>query len=717
MPQVKLLLNSSSLFFLLAAIVAVAFSIFAYRRTVPPIPSGKKWLLITLRSFSLFLLLSLFLEPILGLVYTRDKPPALAILVDNSRSMSLVDRTGERAQHTRDLLAGKNTGKLSELGKLKLYRFAETLKELPSPDSLHFDGGGTDISTALKLIKEKIDEDNIQAVILVTDGNYNLGENPLHEAGRLNIPIFTIGIGDSAEQKDLLITKVVANEIVYEGSRVPLDATVKSSGFDGEQVEVALSEDSKQLDRQTLTLRKGTWEYTVKFAFEPKDEGLKRYTVSVSRLEGEITTANNTKAVFVKVLKSRMKVVLLGGAPSPDVAFVRRALEEDKNVELRSFVQRDAQSFYEGEPTPETFREAECFVLVGFPLSNSRGDILRELQAEIEQRRKPVLFLLSRNVDLNKLRMFDSSLPFVSGPARLDEASVYLQVLEGQRTHPIMTLGGSRNLWSNLPPIYKTGTSFRPKPEAEVLAVTRIQEVTTNEPLIISRNVAGLRSVGVTGYGIWRWKLLTQTTEPSSDALHLFVSSCIRWLTTREESKLVKIVPTKEVFTGGEPVELVGQVYDRMYKPIEDAEVKVIARKNSEIHETILSPAGNGRYEGAFDALGDGEYEFSGSAVLEGDRLGEDKGRFSVGALDIELQQTRMNKPLLEQIAYQSGAKYLDAQAADQLADKIKESVKLASRELRYSNELQLWSLPAILLLIILLFVSEWYLRKQSGLL
>ena len=717
MPHFKLLLSTSSLFLLLAAIVAVALSIFAYRHTVPPIPLGRKYLLIVLRSLSLFLLLLLVLEPILRLVWEESRPPTVAILVDNSKSMTLTDRGGNRAETVRSLLKSDEFQKLSQVGRTKLFRFAGGLDALPSPDSLSFSGGGTDISTALKKLQEKSEEENIQAVVLVTDGNYNLGENPLHEAQRLGMLIYPIGVGDSSEQKDVLITKVVTNEIAYAESRVPMDVTVKSSGFNGERVEVSLSEGGKTLGQQFLTLKEGTWEYPIKFSFEPKEEGTKRYTVSVSKLEGELTSANNSKSVFVKVLRSKMKVLLIAGAPSPDVAFIRRALVEDKNVELKALVQKGMADFYQGEFSRSMVGDANCIVLVGFPLSNSRADVLGALQAEIQQRVKPILLILSRNADLGKLRALDVALPFTTGSARFDEVSVFVQVSEKQRTHPVMKLNGPSNPWDALPPIYRSGTAFRAKTEAEVLGFAKVQDVVLNEPLLISRNIAGMKSVAVLGYGIWRWKLLTQATDPSNDVLQSFVSNAIRWLTTREEAKQVRISPTKEIFIGGESVEFIGQVYDKTYQPIETAEVRVVAKKENEIFEALLSPLGNGRYEGKLNGLGEGEYQFSGTAISSGERLGEEKGKFSVGAQEIEFQETRMNKPLLEQIAYRSGGKYFDPQSISQLADELRRNTRLTPKEITHASEFELWGLPIILAFIVLFFGLEWFLRKQSGML
>lgn len=310
MPHVKLLLSTSGFFPFFAAALAIILSVLAYRRTVPPVPRGRRYPLICLRALALFFLFLLILEPILRFVSEGSKPPTVAILVDNSKSMSLTDRMGNRAETVQVLLKSNGIQEISKVAKLEFFRFSSGFNPISTPDSLRFNGDATDISSALEGVQNRSEEENIEAVVLISDGNHDLGESPLHEVSHFDMPIYTIGVGDSAEQKDVLITKVVTNEIAYAESHIPMDVTIKSSGFNGQRVEVSLSEGGKTIAQQFLTLKEGTWEYPLKFSFEPKEEGTKRYTVSVSRLEGELTTANNVKSLFVKVLKSKMKVLL-----------------------------------------------------------------------------------------------------------------------------------------------------------------------------------------------------------------------------------------------------------------------------------------------------------------------------------------------------------------------------------------------------------------------
>ena len=104
-----------------------------------------------------------------------------------------------------------------------------------SRDSLSFAGDGTDIGGALKQLKTLMAERNLQGVLLLTDGTVTTGSSPLYEAEELGMPVFAVGIGDSTEPHDLLVRKVVANSITYVGNKVPVNATIKSSGASNEQ--------------------------------------------------------------------------------------------------------------------------------------------------------------------------------------------------------------------------------------------------------------------------------------------------------------------------------------------------------------------------------------------------------------------------------------------------------------------------------------------------
>jgi len=290
---------------LIAALLAAAFLF--YRYTLPPLPPARRTVLTAIRALALTLLVLIFFEPVFRLVLSDEQPPAIAVLVDNSQSMT-VPSAHNRSSEIERLLKGGEFNRLPSGAVMKGYLFASRLQPLESraPDSLTFNGEITDLSGAMAELKSRLSKDNIRAVALISDGNYTAGRNPLYDAEALGVPVFTVGIGDTNEQKDILVQKVVSNSIAYSETRVPVDVTIKSSGYNGENVEVTVAEGSSLIDRATVKLKEGVHEYSLRLFVEPKEEGTKKYTVKVSGLPGELTGKNNARSFFIKVLRSKL---------------------------------------------------------------------------------------------------------------------------------------------------------------------------------------------------------------------------------------------------------------------------------------------------------------------------------------------------------------------------------------------------------------------------
>ncbi len=238
--------------FLLAAALGIGASFYLYRATVPPVPSFIRYLLTGLRGLALTLMVLAFCQPVLRVSGRSPLKPEIAVLVDNSLSMSLTDGAGSREQVLRSIVAGKALEALSSSARIDFFAFSPSLHPV-NIDSLRLDGSTTDIASAFRLLKNR-SVPQLKAVLLLSDGNYNTGENPLDEAERTSAPIFCAGIGDSSEQKDVAVQKLLTNSVAYVHSSVPLDATITVSGFEDRKLPVVLLEDGKQIDQQFIIL-------------------------------------------------------------------------------------------------------------------------------------------------------------------------------------------------------------------------------------------------------------------------------------------------------------------------------------------------------------------------------------------------------------------------------------------------------------------------------
>lgn len=720
MPTLEIGFAVAALVVVLLLLLAGGAAWIAYRYTLPPVPRWKRLLLTALRATALGLTLLLLCEPLVRLVVTGTRPPVLAVLIDNSRSMQMRDRQNDRAAVVRDLLRTSPLQNLPRDGRILAGTFGVRPGELTPalPPSPALNEEATDIASALRAVAEQREEWNIRAVLLFTDGAYTLGQNPLHEADRLALPIFTVGIGDSAEQKDILITGVATNDLVYADTEVPVDVTVKSSGYAGQRLEVVLQQGTREIARAPITIEEGTREYPVRLTYTPAGEGMQKFTVRIPALEGELTVENNRKSFFSRVLKSRLRVLILAGGPSPDLAVIRQTLAEQRHLEVRSFTQRRDGGYFEGEVRRSAIDSADCLLLIGFPVSSTPGRTMELLATAVTERNTPLLYVDGKGVDEIRLRSLSPVLPFTATGPFPAEQFVFLAPRPLQKNHPILTAGqAGLEHWNHLPPIFRRQGSFSGRPEATVLGTVRLQNITTEEPLLVIRAVNRRKSLAVLGYGLWRWRLMAQGTPDTEAFLAGFLNTGIRWLTTRDDDRPVKTVTTRDQYTQGEPVEFAGQVYDAGAAPVDNAQLTVAVQDRQKEYTTTLRPIGNGRYEGRLEGLAPGEYAFRATAAIGDQPVGVDGGKFTVGELDLEFIDTRMNVALLRQLAARSGGAFYVPGEVSALPAALASLPSFLPRTVRDVTELEVWNWRVMLALIVFLFGVEWLIRKRSGML
>ncbi len=724
MPDIELGFSTPTMVVGALLVAAVILAVLFYRYTLPPVSRGTRVLLSVLRSLSLSLLLLLLCEPLLRTILARVEPPAVAVLIDNSRSMSITDRIGKRSHELRTLL---RSGALRGPGNTVYFTFGTGVQEtsldalnrkMPH-DSLFVDEESTNIAAALEGIENLRDEKNIRAAVLVSDGVYTEGINPIYPAEALGVPVYTLGIGDSLEQQDVVLVRVAANTLVYAGTEAPVEATVRSSGYGGERVEVTLSDGRSILQRSPLTLEDGTREYTIRFSYVPRGEGTQKYTVRVSPLPGELTTDNNQRVFFAKVLKSKLQVTIIAGAPSPDVSILKQTLNEDRNLSARSFTQRTSGGFYEGALTTSVLDSTDCIMTIGFPSATTTPATLTMIRKSVESSSMPWFFMWGQEIREQSLSELLPLLPFTTGPVLSAVQYVFPEPLQDQASHPVMACGDPARIdrWRKLPPIFRTETNFRAKKDVTVLAVSRIHNVVTQDPLILFRRINRQKTLAVTGYGLWRWRLMAQGSADTDDMLALFLSNSIRWLTTREDDRPVRIEPGKEVFFQGEPVTFSAQIYDAGARPISDALLTVHVNRGGHDFDVLLQPRGNGLYDGSLEGLSSGDYTFTGTAQMDGMDVGSDRGRFVVGERNLEFQETRMNPVVLRQIALRSGGTFFTADNFPGLTAVLQSQPSYSGKVIREQRERELWNWWYMLAAIIALLGIEWFLRKRNGML
>lgn len=702
-----------------AALLACGAGVFYYRSTVPPVSRPRRILLTILRTLAIVLIVVLIAEPVVHMRFTTTSPPVLAVLVDNSKSMSISDGFGPRSETLRSVLANGTFDRIAAHATIQYYSFGARFQPHADlrRDSLSLDEGATDIAAALHALRQEQRQSPIDAALLISDGMYTLGSDPIHEAEIPGLPIVAVPIGDSTEQRDVAVAGIFSNELVYDGTPTPVNVRLRSAGFDGDRVEVTLAEGARVLAGRTITLQKASREYSIDMQYTPSGPGKHRYSVSVSRLAGEITYLNNSRPFSARVLKSKLHVVLLAGRPSPDIPAILQAFREDGNLSVRSFTQNATGGFYEGTPGRSILDSADCLVFAGFPSATVAPGTFRDVASVLAERQTPLLVIAGSSLDAAKLLSLGDVIPFTVASPAPTEQLISIQPVESQKANPILNVSETGGAWTVLPPLHRLFGLYAAKPGATVLGTVRLPNAVLRDPFLLTRTVGKQKSVALLAYDLWRWRLMTQDNPETATLLQAFLVNSVKWLTAPDDQRLIRVAPVQEDFTHGQEVAFAGQANLADGRLFDNASIRVIAEGNHERYELDLRPVGNGRYDGRFPSLPDGSYTFRAIGTASGNQLGDDTGSFTVGELDLELQETRANPALLQQLAYRSGGICLppsDIGKADSLLALLP---SYKQRTIPHAHDTELWHWPWLLGSIVVLFGTEWSIRKMSGML
>ncbi len=724
MTSYSLGLSGEWLYLILFVICSLIFTLLIYRRTNPVISNGKKSILIFLRTIGLILLIFALFEPVFTGFISFTSEPKIVVLLDNSESMGMDDVGGNRKQKYDEAL-NKLDIENQDNDLFKISLFGDYLRNSVnfSIDSLTLSDNSSDISKAFKGLYNNTKEDNVQSVILVSDGSYNRGYNPIYAANEIGLPIFSIGIGDSTEPVDLSIQSIIMNEIAYIDNPVPVNINIKSKGFKDNSIKLNVFENDNLLETREILINEDLYETTVYYTYLPKVSGNRKISVKLEPLDGEISLKNNDMSEFIKVLKNKRIISLFAGAPNSDLSFIKQYLSTLTGIEVKEYIQSAGASFFR-QPTEKDISETEMFILVGFPISSTPDVILSSISRELKSG-KPIFFISSLNTDFIKLRKLEEYLPFNTASSRAVEFEISPEFTSAAVNSPLLRVNGVQDdieKWKNLAPVFRTETFVRPKPESEVLANIKVNNVQLNEPFLMSRNVNSRKSIAILGYGLYKWKLFSYASDIAKgrsdvfDAYTKLLENSIRWLSVTDINKKVSVSSIKSNYSKGERVEFSGQVYDDSYLPVDNADIH-IKISGDDAREISMISIGNGRYTASIDGINTGDYSFMADVKRAGTKIGSDNGRFIVGETGLEYRDIKMQAALLRNISESSGGKFYTVDNMQNILKDIKDLKNFKEKIVNKRNDIALMNYPWLLALALAAFALEWIIRKRNGML
>ena len=667
---------------------------FAYRRTEPGLEGVYQWILPGLRGTVLMLLLVLLLEPVWHQAIRKVSQPVQVVLVDESLSIS---------QHQRPEVLPPLGGEIYYFG------FGGATRPLENFEAAMDTAPRTDIAQALNEIKHLLQNKNLHSVLLVSDGQYNTGRNPIYTAADYGVPIHTLIVGDTLQPQDLSIARISTNELAYVGQEIPVDVTLLLQGYTNETVTTHLIISDSLIAGKTTAISEG--EATVSLRFTPSTEGLLQYSLTTTELEQEATWENNRTTFAVRVLKRNQSICLIAAAPHPDLTAIRNILTRDPMRQVDSYVQMQPGKFYEGE-LPSSLDQYDVLILVGFPGREADPTSINQVVQAAESG-TPLLFMLTRQTDLAYLLgSFRTVLPVIPTANSMLYDEALLQLTTAGIRDAILDV--PKASWEQFPPLMATTGHWSATSDSRILGQANVRGISLDEPLFVIRSRAGHRTASILGAGTWRW---LNHAGGHDDIWPQVVENLMQWLTTPEDDRIVRVEPTQTVFDGSEPIDFVGQVYDESFKPVSDAVVTLeLLTPDNAVYPYSMTHKGSGRFALRIDALPEGTYSYTAQATRKDAPLGTDQGVFTVGSVNLEYRSTQSDAALLRQIAYRSGGHFFTDHSLHTLPGKLASDSLFTATSYVQQLEFDLRKAPWVLAIVIVLLGLEWILRKRNGL-
>jgi len=686
-----------------------------------------------LQSALLGLLLLMLWQPALSVTALKAQQNVVAVIIDDSKSMGLVEDGSSRREKAIRSLDGGLLKDLREKFQVRLYRTGERLQKIDKLEQLNSSDRATRLADSMKEVVAEAGSLPIGAVVLVSDGAENSGGidlETIQEIKRRQIPVHTIGVGREKLIKDIELSEAQTPAKALQDSRLSALVTFRQYGYAGQKGKLTLRESGKVVASQDVVFKQDGVQQTESALFNAGSAGAKNLDLQIDPLPGEENTLNNKLTRVFDVSSAKPRVLYVEGEPRWEYKFIRRAMEEDKTMELVTLLRTTPNKFYrQGIGNPKELENGfpttvdELFGYQAIVLGTVEAAWFTPTQQEllhrfVDKRGGGLIFLAGRASFSDGgfarepfIPMLPVTLPERKGTFHRDPATAELTVAGRDSLICRIEENADRNLerWKTLPYILGYQELGVPKPGALTLA-----EMTAGgkakQPLLVTQNYGRGRTAAFAGAGTWRWQML----QPLADKSHeTFWQQFLRWSVTGTPTQ-VQASLSKSMLADESKVRFRAEVRDKSYQPAGDA--SIVARiigpngTGSEVTMTPV-PTESGVFEAEYNAEREGSYVVEMIARKGVEELGRDVATFRREDGVAENFHVEQNRELLEKLAQQTGGTHRGVADARKLGADI--SYSDAGITMRETKDL--WNMPLFFLLALALRGSEWMLRRKWG--
>ena len=718
--------------------VAGAWLLWAvYRQIAERTDSRRVWLLMGLRAAGIVALLLALAKP----TWTHERRDVdaghIAVVVDNSVSMSLADPSGQsrfaRATQAVGKLRGVEGNSNGPQTKIALFDIngqplGDTLPKEPKVER-------TDLVRAVTAATSRLRSKLLTSVVLISDGVDNTGRQDVLALANLPVPVSCVGFPSdpNASRLDLAVKEAQSPPKAMVNNELKVTVIVAKTAGPAVSGKVLLKRGAEEVASAEVSFAEGNDEQPVALTFTPTEAGQFVYTAVVSAAAGERALANNARHFPLHVTGEAIRVLYVEGFLRYEYKFLKAKLEDDPDVSLVSVVrrvnsQRLDNSVNERLITDERLKNFDLVIL-----GDMEGDELEAAECQSLTRwvseGKALLVLggyRSFGADGFAKTALAEALPvsFAEQEPRQTEEPFVLQLTEAGRQHPAFEITGDRvkdsTLWNAAPPLLGAPLVRAAKPGAEVLAVnTNVQHDGQSAPMIVTQRYGQGRTMVIAPDTTWRWSRLPRVVGQSDTLYSRFWGQTIRWLTGRDlaqkRTPLVVTTDRPDYEVGKEVVIRATRSTDSGDASTVAGEVAVDVLDENGKHVSVTLKQSTSAPEtsfGSFVPSSSGRHQVLATLTANGQAAANQRTEFLVVGSDLELSNPETNRALLRSIAEKSGGTYVDIDQIDKLADQLPRR----ERQTRTIERTEFWNSPVLFLVFLATISAEWVLRRRGHL-
>ncbi len=682
--------------------IAISLSMWLYSKKTNGWVSdlSKRWriILIALRSLSIFLIAILLFGIIFQAFNYKKEKPILIIGVDDSSSMlNYSDSASVKKLIDEVITAAKS--ELSDKFDILSYTFSSIPTTLS--ENWKFNSEITDLSKAFETTKNEFYSRNLAGVLLLSDGNYNSGTNPIYAVEKYNTTsVFTLGVGDTVAKRDQLIKHISHNDVAFLKNDFPVIIDVEGIKMGKTSTEISIESNGKKIASQTINFKDGISDYEqVTFLLNASSPGIQRYTVKLTHKDNEYNYENNTRVIYVEVIDSRSKILILSSAPHPDVSALKSVWDKDQNLEVDFKLLSDWD---------RNLKNVDLIVLHEPGLN-----VTRDLQQAILNNNISKLFIVGSQSNSSSLYQMNIGVEIPAGN-NLDDT-------EGSINDGFNHFEFSEDLkkaFNYYPPLKSKFGNYKTPKDAAVLVYQRVGPVVKKDAQIFFSN--GRTESGqsykygfIYGEGIWKWKLTEYARNQNVTSFDELISKTGQFLMVKQNTEPFRVTLPKS-FTPNEKVIVNATVLNASLEPVTTSEVHFILYSENGKESKLQFGASGTTYKLDLGNLPAGKYNWKAHTTING-KYHEKRGEFVVKPSFLEQSENSANHILLKQLSEKTKGSFHTLKNYQSAIKELKNREDFSSVSYQESSFNELIEYFTLFILIVLILFAEWFLRRYLG--